>query len=185
MYYSQTQLVDKDLQPIKTKINIPKCNFEESVLKTLATGCTFVFNNKLRQLASLYDPIYISMHDYWLYRLCIAVNGKLIYDQDSHIYYRQHENNVIGLRENKWLGFKRRIKRSLTQERQRSKTSKELLCGYSSYIDHEKLMFLNLSKDYHKSFVSRINLILHPYIRGKHLLISNLSVKLAILLKSY
>ena len=185
LYFSQTQLVDEFLQPIYTKKITPKCNFAESVLETLATGCTFLFNNKLRQFVSIYNPNYLFMHDYWLYRLCTAIDGKLIFDQEPHIYYRQHENNVVGLRQNTWLGLQQKIQRFLTRERQRSKTSEELLRGYASYIDKEKSEFLNLSHEYCKSFGSGIRLILNPFIKGQYLLTSNFSAKLAILLKIY
>ena len=37
------------------------------------------------------------MHDSWLVKLCIAVGGRLIVDEDAHMDYRMHGNNTVGM----------------------------------------------------------------------------------------
>ena len=40
------------------------------------------------------------MHDSWFYLLATAL-GKIVYDDQSQILYRQHSSNVLGMANNK------------------------------------------------------------------------------------
>ena len=37
------------------------------------------------------------MHDTWSLKVCLALGGKVIIDTKSHMSYRQHGNNAVGL----------------------------------------------------------------------------------------
>ena len=51
---------------------------------------------------------YCLVHDWWIY--LIALNyGRVIYDTDSYIYYRQHDGNEIGLDSDRWSLIKRQV----------------------------------------------------------------------------
>lgn len=59
-------------------------------------GCTMVFNRALRDvIAARPLPQTVYMHDLWT-ALIAAAMGKLLYDSESHILYRQHGNNWVG-----------------------------------------------------------------------------------------
>lgn len=59
------------------------------------TGCTVVYNQNLAKFVKGKMPEEFSMHDTYLFMVA-SLFGKVIYDFDAHISYRQHENNVIG-----------------------------------------------------------------------------------------
>lgn len=97
LYYSKPLLVDEDLRPLKKQMHMQsKYTFPQALFEISIAGCTLVFNNALLNLARRYIPTYVGMHDAWLGLLCLAVNGKLVYDSVPSIYYRQHVNNVCG-----------------------------------------------------------------------------------------
>lgn len=59
-------------------------------------GCTMVFNRALRDvIAERPLPRTLFMHDLWT-ALIAASMGKLLYDSEPHILYRQHGNNCVG-----------------------------------------------------------------------------------------
>jgi len=49
------------------------------------------------------------MHDQW-FALIASLNGYILYSKSSHVYYRQHANNVVGAKKRSFLT---RIKRLL------------------------------------------------------------------------
>jgi len=101
LYCCDTILVDDNLQPMDTKISKPimKPAFGNALVENICTGCTCVFNRELRNMAITEIPENIVMHDWWLY-LCASRFGSVIYDRNAYIYYRQHQGNVIGARNN-------------------------------------------------------------------------------------
>ena len=97
MYCSRTTLVDADLKPIKNKKkqrNV-KLTKECSLLQSFATGCTVVVNRTaIKQYAShISGALYA--HDLMMYQICMFL-GKVIWDSNSYILYRQHGRNQIG-----------------------------------------------------------------------------------------
>lgn len=72
-------------------------SFENAIVQNIATGCTIVMNKAARDLivANKVDYKNVVMHDWWFY-LVISTFGKVIFDQESVMYYRQHSNNTFG-----------------------------------------------------------------------------------------
>lgn len=160
LYFSQTKLVDEKLNDLPTDVINPDCSIEESLFETFATGCTFVINKKLRDVVLRYKPAYISMHDYWIYRICISVGGVIYFDPNAHILYRQHADNVIGLKKNFKLSLKRRLNRLFNKDCQRSRTSEELLNGFSDMMTDKTKQLLTYSSFSRTSIKYRILLIM-------------------------
>jgi glycosyltransferase involved in cell wall biosynthesis len=109
LYYSQTIMVDKEGNLIKNKtsdyqLKIP--SFSQLIMENTATGCTMVWNQKLHEMARELAPEHIRMHDHFLHLICSACNGYICYDQTGYVYYRQHEDNVIGGRNTLWKYIK-------------------------------------------------------------------------------
>ena len=71
------------------------------------------------------------MHDSWITRLCYAIGGNVIIDNNSYIKYRQHENNVLGYKDNGLQKFKRQFKIAFIDKvRMRVSIAQELKKGY-------------------------------------------------------
>src|SRR5450830_129791 len=97
LYCSAQRLTDSDLNPLHdTKPWPHPPAFENAIVENIVTGCTAAFNRKaLLLLQKKIDLTKIYFHDWWLY-LVISAFGQIIYDPQPSLYYRQHENNVIG-----------------------------------------------------------------------------------------
>lgn len=97
LYCSALNLVDDALQPLDSYRLAGVIGFEAAFLTNCATGCTCVMNRDLLAfLAERPEVGNIMMHDWWLY-LVAAAFGKVLYDHESHILYRQHAGNQIGM----------------------------------------------------------------------------------------
>ncbi len=96
LYYCNATSVDKDLNKL-FEINNYKYNnnIYTACYNNPAIGCTIVFNKKIKDILIplQYD---IRMHDWWLYKICIFLGGKIIKENRSYILYRQHGDNAIG-----------------------------------------------------------------------------------------
>lgn len=98
LYCGCTRLVDENLNVIATKntsMNTTVNGFLKGQTRKPA-GCTMVFNKTLRDEIAKYMPTVFPMHDAWIYNVCLAIEGSIIYDPYPHINYRQHGNNAVG-----------------------------------------------------------------------------------------
>ena len=102
LYYSNKTIVDANLNIISEEHIKYYGDFFEALWPSLASGCTMVFNKKMAEMAVRHLPIqYSSIHDAWVYRLAKCSDAKIIFDETSHIYYRQHAKNVCGIEASK------------------------------------------------------------------------------------
>jgi rhamnosyltransferase len=97
LYCTATELVDENLNALEKKSSIMNIrpSFGNALVQNVVIGCTAVFNNVARKRCLVKIPIYIEMHDSWLYLVCSAY-GKVIFDNVPSVKYRQHSNNVLG-----------------------------------------------------------------------------------------
>lgn len=97
LYCGKPTLVDVELNQLPTSIaykeKIP--SFGNSLVENICYGCTTVINRELLQLAKQTIPKQAIMHDWWLYLLA-SCWGKVLYDTNSYLLYRQYEGNVVG-----------------------------------------------------------------------------------------
>lgn len=152
LYCSSVTVVDRELTPIrKMWADKPYTDFAHSLVYSLAPGCTFVFNSSAMMELRKYDmdANYVLIHD-WLAHKIVALTGKVVYDSDPTMLYRQHGNNVIGAQNDKGVfGFLRKVKRVLTSSANvRSDSAKSILTVYGDQIDEEKRHLLNLVANY-------------------------------------
>lgn len=97
LYYCGQRLVDKGLCFIADHtLNDRRTLITRFVLSDFA-GCTGVFNRSLLEKVLEYEPGYMLMHDTWILKVCLAVGGNVIVDPDTHMSYRQHGGNSVGL----------------------------------------------------------------------------------------
>ncbi|WP_462410943.1 glycosyltransferase family 2 protein [Neobacillus sp. Marseille-QA0830] len=120
LYFSRLDIVNGELQFLKHSQIPPRgYSFENALIQNIATGCTIVFNNAMLQLFKKNVPAVdrVTMHDAWFYLLAAAF-GKIVYDQESHLLYRQHSSNALGMADNK-------IKSAIVRYKAFQKTGKE------------------------------------------------------------
>lgn len=102
LYCSRLQLVSQDLKPLGLSPKINRApSFENAVCENIVTGCTIALNKSavtlIREI-SINDLFQekIAYHDWWIY-LNLSKFGSVEWDETPTIFYRQHQNNVIGM----------------------------------------------------------------------------------------
>lgn len=160
MYFCDKEIVDENLNIIENKEVKYVNNFKCAMVRNIATGCTIVFNNKLLKTLKDYkiENIYC-MHDSWIYRVCLAVDGVAIYDNRKNIMYRQHSNNVLGAKEDVIKMLRRRMDSFFHCKHLRRNCAIELLNGYEKRISSDKKEYLNCFVNYQKSIKSKYKLL--------------------------
>ena len=153
LYCSRYTLTDENLNPINSNVSrlYNFTDFPHSLIYHTAPGCTFVFNNETRKQIIKYDvnKEYCMIHDAIIHKV-VAIFGKVILDQNSHILYRQHGNNEIGMNANVLKVFVGRVNRFLTGKirNYRSNTAKSLLKVYGDECSPEQRQLLNTVANY-------------------------------------
>lgn len=134
---------------------------ENCLIRNMATGCTIVFNRQLLGLASKEIPNTDIAHDYWLY-LVGCTCGCIIYDKDSHILYRQHENSQIGFKHGFYQIWKRRLKSisSLLASQNKDLLAGELLRIHGDSMHSYAKNATTKLRDYRKSISKKTALLL-------------------------
>lgn len=160
MYFCKPELVDVNLNTINNEVKEPLINLADAIVSNKATGCTIVLNRKLLDLMRLYYPEKRKyLHDWWAYIVCISCGGNIEYDSKSYIKYRQHNNNVVGAKENIFIKSKRRIRLLfLKNDLTRSVIAEDLLKGYSDMMSKENISLLQNVARYRSSIKDRFKL---------------------------
>jgi glycosyltransferase involved in cell wall biosynthesis len=98
LYCSRMRLVDEQLQPLglsRTPARGP--SFDNALAENIVTGCTVALNPAALRIASPGAGLArVHFHDWWLY-LVVAAFGRVVFDPEPTVLYRQHGNNVIGM----------------------------------------------------------------------------------------
>jgi glycosyltransferase involved in cell wall biosynthesis len=97
IYCTRQYLVDKNLKPIgcSQKPKRPP-SFRNALVQNIVTGCTIVMNAQARSVILSARMPKNSMHDWWAYLAVTAAGGKIIFDNEPSLLYRQHDANTIG-----------------------------------------------------------------------------------------
>ncbi len=186
LYYSSYTVVDKNL-------NILEEDRQKPIMKTLGqaavyasvTGCTMVFTRKLLNFAKMYKPENIMMHDSWLFKIALATECEIVYDNCSHILYRQHGNNAVGDKSGilkKWLG---RCKRLINNQHKRHDEIRELYVGYKNIISQKQMLYLLPLVDYYKKTIFKKIIIAFKPIYKTGVVSSDVLFKLAIIFNKF
>lgn len=158
MYCSNLLVVDSNLNrkglyhPCVVNLSVGN-----SLIESIATGCTMVFNRQVIELFYNYTPQTIRLHDLWIYHMCMLL-GKVYYDPTPHIYYRQHGDNVVGAKMSKCDRLISKL-HSLTRfwkQHNREVEAKEILSTYGNSLSDENKEVVSLLSSYKKSLYTRI-----------------------------
>lgn len=164
LYCSRFTLTDEKLNELDSNISklYSYTDYAHSLLFQTAPGCTFFFNHAARVEINKYDmnKEYCIIHDSIIHKVC-AMLGKVILDETSHMYYRQHGNNQIGLTADKKKNFFNRVKRFFTGELKhyRKDTALSLLNVYSDVMSEENKELTNIVAHYDEDRVLAKKLI--------------------------
>lgn len=146
----------------------PVLSCEHALMRSLAAGCTMVFNKELRDTIVNHKPRRVSAHDFWTYQVASFL-GNVYYDMDSYILYRQHNNNQIGASINAidiWKSRLSNVKKNFMRD-DRQFAAKELLRLYSGSLSHDKILRIKKVAFFDKDVFTRLSLCFdHLYSMG-------------------
>jgi glycosyltransferase involved in cell wall biosynthesis len=95
-YCSRLTVVDENLGVLgQSRILKRELSFRNALVECPTPGPTIVINQPARRLLLERIPREIYSHDWWMY-LVISAFGRIIFDEQSSILYRQHASNVVG-----------------------------------------------------------------------------------------
>lgn len=186
LYYGRPRLVDEELNPLPNpnKTLDRMLDYRSAIINSNATGCTMVFNKALLQSVKGKTPDYIAMHDAWFHKVCIVCDGNLYFDEDVHILYRQHGNNVVGISDSKKKSINRMYNRLINKKCVQSMVVKSLLECYGNQMSKENRELSHLVVDYRKGILQKFSLLLDNRIRTNYIR-RNILYKLEVLLGTF
>lgn len=96
LYCSRVMCVDKDLRPLGPSLPMGTGRFEQILFANMAIGNTVVMNAAAAALVRSRLPERGAiMHDWWC-ALVISALGRIVFDEEPGVLYRQHQANAIG-----------------------------------------------------------------------------------------
>lgn len=142
LYNSNVIVTDEKLNPTSPlNRDMLHTDLAHVLIYNVSTGCTNVFNDSARREFVKYDmdKNKVIIHDR-LSDLITVLFGKIIYDTEPSMYYRQHGNNVVGAQfAHGFKSFISRAKRFLKSHNSfRSDCAKVLLNLYSERLSEEQ-----------------------------------------------
>lgn len=159
LYISCLNVVDSNLNFLYKSFIPTKINLKNEMIKNYATGCTMVFDDKLKQITEKYNCDYVAMHDSYIYRIALLNKSCVYIDQESRIRYRQHENNVLGMKHGFISVWESRLKRFLHSECIASNTAINFLKCSEKIINNDDKKYLYLLATYRQNFRSKLTLL--------------------------
>ena len=156
LYTSNQILVNSELEKIGMRYSAkPDTSFRQTMCQNKVSGCTMVWNKTLQKLLinTARRPtaklLRMRIHDVWV-AMVADVAGEIIYDNEGYILYRQHDNNVVGVRKpsliKQWI---EKIK-DPEQRNGRSIICKEIFNGYKD-LNNPDIAFIEMCGNYQKN----------------------------------
>jgi glycosyltransferase involved in cell wall biosynthesis len=98
LYCGRTILIDRrgralGRSPLMTR---RPPGFANALVQSLAGGNTMVFNRPARDLIAARPDFSVPSHDWWAYQVVSGCGGRVFYDPEPLVRYRQHGANVNG-----------------------------------------------------------------------------------------
>lgn len=176
LYFSNINRVDENRNIIENNVLSNKINttFYDLIFGYGSMfGCTMVFTSNLFDYIYNYElPNYIVMHDIWV-GIIAAYFGKIVYDSNSEIEYRIHNNN--------YTKKKSKISSLLNKKYSFSKQCCSFFNIYNDVIEAKDKANLYLISSYKKIFFGRSRLTLLYLKKSKE----NLKHKIKTIIRIY
>ena len=175
LYYSNAEAADAKGRPLgRPVIRRPNHLAVPTIMAGLpALGCTMVFNREALELIRRVGPDGIEMHDRTCF-LSLYLCGTVVYDENPRMYYRQHDNNVIGNQGRRDLSYwKKRFRQSRTlwfgsREHDAVVQAGDMLRSYGLSLRGEDEADLNKICRYRHHPADKWRLLTNPHVRYLH-----------------
>lgn len=174
LYTSSYRVVDNQMKFKYIQSFNYKHTLGEALMMLNTLGCTMVFTKSLMEQAvkigkvEEYNFLTSPNHDGWLYLTAMVLNSYIYYDNESHINYRQHENNVVGATASSPVS---RIKRILKSKGSKSLWASALLRTFNQ-IDKRNENILSLNANYKDSIKKKWKLVCSSEMKTNSTLIN-------------
>lgn len=98
LYCSRTCNVDRNNNLIGfSRLFSKPPSFANALVQSIGGGNTMVFNDAARRLLRAAGvDVNVASHDWWVYMVVSGCGGRVYYDPQPSVRYRQHETNLIG-----------------------------------------------------------------------------------------
>jgi glycosyltransferase involved in cell wall biosynthesis len=99
LYCSRTRIVDAEnidigISPLFSK----PPSFANALIQNVGGGNTMAFNNAARELLLVASSnLNVVSHDWWTYMVVSGCGGRVFYDPQPSLRYRQHDGNMVGV----------------------------------------------------------------------------------------
>ena len=125
------------------------------------SGCTMVMNHALaEQVVTRRKPskkfLDLRCHDTWII-MCAIILGYIVYDENSYILYRIHEENVVGVKERTFIQRLQRFTKQ-TAKNLRSRSAGYLLRAFKD-VDMPQKRYVEEMAYYRRSLYDKLRLI--------------------------
>lgn len=135
LYASTLTVTDARLTPLSTTPVPHRLGLGSALFENVLTGCTMVFNRSLAERLRRHLPGDPLMHDWWAYLVAAAV-GRIAFDPQPSVLYRQHAHNTIGAGSRGLALLGTRLRRFvLVPDHRRARQAQDLLDGQADLMD--------------------------------------------------
>ena len=143
LYGSNQLLVDAKGNKLKNRFTEAPDQRPLAVLnRNIVSGCTLVWNRQLNDILVAEDRkpsrefLYCRIHDVWVVMVASLV-GNIMFDMEPHILYRQHENNVVGVRKDPLMKLVKEKIYDKSSRNRVSRTAHEINRRFGDYLHGE------------------------------------------------
>ena len=165
LYSACSTIVDENLEHSngRTQIQLRDITFYNTAIQNFCPGHNQVMNKRLADIVvskTKYSP-QIYSHDSWITNVAV-VRGKIIFDNNPHVLYRQHGNNQLSYGKNKigWITdhFKRLLQKQ--EGRKIAIQLKYFIECYGHYLTEEQIEETRHFFDCQSSIFKRIKYVM-------------------------
>ena len=173
MYCSNAALVDENLVLTNKKTiynKKPNICFESSTCFCYCLGCTCVLNKYFVNVIRAHKvPKNMIMHDTYLEELCLAIDGKILYEHYDSVLYRQHSNNVSGYGMGNLMSMIAHRIRFILTHRQIgvAEQALDIVSLYDDMISAEHKKILNIVAGYKSNLLNRCRIVFSRKVKYK------------------
>lgn len=184
LYASALQRVDAMLNPLSIQ-NFPnlRLTLEAEFIRHRLAGCTYIFNNALRNLLQAADGS-LASHDKMAAILCLACGGQIVFDESPNILFRRHESNTSS----DGNDIKKKIIKTLFKYCGKHSNNQQLaqfvLATYDELLVPEAKKLLSEIAFYKKNFLDTLKLAFSPHL-DCGFLFYNIFIRFMILLRFF
>lgn len=186
LYGGRTSICTADLQPVAISAPLRHpLNFSNALIQNVISGHTMVLNASAVRLMAEADKRVdqVVIHDWWIYQVITGCGGRVIFDDQPTVLYRQHGKNQIGANSGIMASLGR-LKGMLAGEQKAwNAASLSALAAIRHLLTHDSAEKLDLfAKARTAPLVGRLSLIRKAGLRRQSRL-AQLSFLLAVVLR--